>query len=243
MRYFLELSYKGTNYCGWQRQPNAMSIQEKIETALSTILREQISIVGCGRTDAGVHASFYVAHFDYEGEKVLSEDFVYHLNCILPKDICIRKIQQSPDQKHARFDAKSREYTYYLLCEKNPFNNELVWQYRGGNLDKALMNVAASYLLNFNDFETFSKVGSDNKTNICKVSFAQWKEQDNMLIFTIRSDRFLRNMVRSIVGTLVDVGRGKISHEEFKKILESKDRNKASSSAAAQGLYLSAVEY
>ncbi|MFI3330447.1 MAG: tRNA pseudouridine(38-40) synthase TruA [Rikenellaceae bacterium] len=240
MRYKLELSYKGTAYCGWQRQPNAMTVQEKIENALSLLLRQDISITGCGRTDTGVHASHYVAHFDFEGS--LKPDFVYHLNCVLPEDICIKKNEHTSDDFHARFNAKNREYTYKLLVEKNPFLRELTWQYRM-DLDINKMNIAASYLLIFNDFETFSKVGSDNKTTLCKVTKAHWKRQDNTLTFTICADRFLRNMVRSIVGTLVDVGRGKISPQDFKKILESKDRSKASSSAAAQGLYLSKIEY
>lgn len=242
MRYFIYLSYKGTKYFGWQRQPNVSTVQESIETALSTILRQPISLTGCGRTDTGVHASYYVAHFDTADRENLDSDFIYHLNCFLDQDIAIQKIEEVGTEAHARFDAKEREYTYHILLSKNPFNRDLTWQYQG-QLDIEKMNFAASYLLTHSDFETFSKVGSDNKTTICKVFKAQWKQNNDSLIFTIRADRFLRNMIRSIVGTLFDVGRGKISPDDFLQILESQDRSKASSSAPAQGLFLSDIKY
>lgn len=242
MRYFIHLSYKGTNYCGWQRQPDVMTVQARLETALSTLLRQPIALTGCGRTDTGVHASYYVAHFDTVEKENLAKDFVYHLNCFLAQDIAIKTITEVSDNAHARFDAKRREYTYHILLNKNPFNRDLTWQYLG-SLDIDSMNRAAKHLLTHSDFETFSKIGSDNKTTICKVFKAEWTKQDDSLYFNICADRFLRNMVRSIVGTLVDVGRGKISADDFLNILESKDRSKASSSAPAQGLFLSNIEY
>ncbi len=238
MRYFIELSYKGTAYCGWQRQPNAITVQQTIEEALSKILRGEILITGCGRTDSGVHASFYIAHF--ESDAFVGGDIVYHLNCMLPSDIAIHKIYQT--ELHARFDAKTREYTYQVLIEKNPFSKELTWQYRA-DLDIEAMNQAAEYLLSHDDFETFSKVGSDNKTTICNVSYAKWTREGNSLTFVIRSDRFLRNMVRSIVGSLVDVGRKKITPEKFSEVLYSHNRALACSSAPRSGLFLSSVEY
>lgn len=242
MRYFIELSYRGTSYCGWQRQPNALTVQEVIEKSLSTLLREPITIVGAGRTDTGVHASYYVAHFNYDDDISLKKDFKYHLNCHLPDDITIHNIKQVADNANARFDARQREYRYYILVEKNSFNKEFTWQYRT-NLDEQKMNDAAALLLTHSDFATFSKLGSDNKTTLCKISHAQWERDGSSLIFTIRADRFLRNMVRSIVGTLVDVGRGKLSVEEFGEIMRSGDRSKASASAPAQGLFLSNISY
>lgn len=242
MRYFIELSYKGTAYCGWQRQPNAPSVQETIEKSLSTLLREPIDIVGAGRTDTGVHASYYVAHFDSSIDVDLRPDFKYHLNCHLPDDITIRNIRHVADEAHARFDAREREYKYYILIEKNSFNRELTWQYRS-DLDEVQMNIAADMLLHHSDFATFSKLGSNNKTTTCKVFHASWERDGKSLTFTIRADRFLRNMVRSIVGTLVDVGRGKLSAEQFRTILESGDRAQASASAPAQGLFLTNVTY
>lgn len=242
MRYFIELSYKGTAYCGWQRQPNAPSVQETIERSLTTLLRQPITIVGAGRTDTGVHASFYIAHFECDTNLDLRQDFKYHLNCHLPEDITIHAIRHVADDAHARFDARQREYKYYILTEKNSFNRELTWQYRS-DLDIEKMNAAAATMLTHNDFATFSKLGSDNKTTLCKIYVASWERQGNSLTFTIRADRFLRNMVRSIVGTLVDVGRGKLSAEQFQAIMESGDRSQASASAPAQGLFLTDVTY
>ena len=243
MRYFLELAYKGTAYNGWQRQNNAPSLQQTIEVSLSKLLRHEISIIGAGRTDSGVHASFYVAHFD--AEKVISDNvaFVYHLNAILPHDIAISEIYCVSDEAHARFDALSREYKYYILPHKDPFTRDLIWQYYR-DLDVDEMNIAAQSLLKHIDFTTFSKLHSNNKTNICHVTHAEWVvDSSNKLTFTIRSDRFLRNMIRAIVGTMVDVGRGKISAMKFEEILIAKDLSKASGSAPAKGLYLSNITY
>lgn len=247
MRYFLELSYKGTAYNGWQKQPDAPSVQETIEKALSALLREEITITGAGRTDTGVHAAYYTAHFDtatdIESNFRSGKDFIYHLNSILPNDIAVSNIIRVPDDAHARFDAVEREYRYHILLLKDPFRRETTWQYYIP-LDIKKMNEAASYLLEAEEFTAFSKLHSANKTDICNVTHARWEEKPNgELVFTIRSDRFLRNMVRSVVGTLVDVGRGKINAEQFAAVLRSKDRAQAGGSAPSQGLFLTDVIY
>lgn len=241
MRYFIELSYSGSNYCGWQRQNNAPTVQESIEKALSTLLRTPIEITGAGRTDTGVHASHYVAHFDSE---TLDVDWLkYKLNVLLAKDIAINKIYQVSDDAHARYDASMREYTYIIEQAKNPFNPHTAWYYSGA-LDFDAMNRAAAYLCHHSDFTTFAKLGSDNKTNICSVTHAEWQRRgDSQLVFTIRADRFLRNMIRAIVGTLVDVGRGRYTPEEFDEIVACKTLSRSSSSAPAQGLFLSDIRY
>lgn len=243
MRYFLELSYKGTAYNGWQRQNNAPSLQETIELSLSKLLRQDISILGAGRTDSGVHASFYVAHFDSCNAIEETNAFAYHLNAILPQDIAISKVYAVSNDAHARFDALSREYKYYILLHKDPFTRELSWQYYR-DLDIEAMNNAADSLLRHIDFTTFSKLHSNNKTNICHVTHARWVlDSSNKLTFTIRSDRFLRNMIRAIVGTMVDVGKGKITPHQFEEILISKELSRSSGSAPARGLYLSNITY
>ncbi|MFI3303288.1 MAG: tRNA pseudouridine(38-40) synthase TruA [Rikenellaceae bacterium] len=243
MRYFIELCYNGTNYCGWQRQPDAPTVQESIEKALSILLRTTTSIVGAGRTDTGVHASFYVAHFDVEGDAIDPKWLTYKLNILLPHDIAIKHIYEVAADAHARFDAKEREYTYILEPRKNPFTRHTSWQYNTA-LDIDAMNRAAGYLLTHSDFTTFAKLGSGNTTNICDVRHAQWEIQSNgAWHFTIRADRFLRNMIRAIVGTLVDVGRGRYTPEEFNEIVEKRDLSKASTGAPAQGLFLSNVKY
>lgn len=242
MRYFVELSYKGTRYNGWQIQKNAPSVQQTIQEAISTLLRETIEIVGAGRTDTGVHAAFYIAHFDAGQAIGDCEGFAYHLNSLLPEDIAVSAVYPVADDAHARFDALEREYKYYILDHKDPFRRETTWQYYVP-LDIDAMNAACRHLLEAEDFTTFSKLHSNNKTNICNVMTAKWEEADGGLVFTIRADRFLRNMVRSIVGTLADVGRGKISEERFGIILNSRDRSLASGSAPARGLFLTDVTY
>lgn len=242
MRYFAELGYKGTSYRGWQRQADSPSVQGAIEHALSTLLRAEIPITGAGRTDTGVHASYYVAHFDMPVETDDPASFLYHLNSILPHDIAIYSLTPVAEDAHARFDAVEREYKYYVARYKDPFRRDTAWIYLP-HLDVESMNLAAESLLSAEDFTTFSKLHSGNKTNICKVSRAVWERTEEGLVFTIRADRFLRNMVRSIVGTLVDVGRGKISPDEFSDILASQDRSLASGSAPAQGLFLNDVRY
>ena len=242
MRYFIEIAYNGKNYHGWQIQPDAITVQEVVEKCFSTLLRKPIQVTGAGRTDAGVHAKQLVAHVDIEMVNDL-QDFVYRLNSFLPKDIAINNIFPVKEQAHARFDAVLREYQYVISLHKNPFLQDFSYQlYNQPNVKK--MNEAARMLLNFSDFQCFSRSNTDVKTYICKVQNAVWEEKDdNLLVFTITADRFLRNMVRAIVGTLLDVGYNKITTEDFKTILNSKDRTKAGASAPANGLYLTKVKY
>lgn len=243
MRYFAELSYKGTAYCGWQRQPNARSVQQTIEEALTTILRESIEVVGAGRTDTGVHAAFYVAHFDTSRKIDNPESVVYHLNALLPEDVAFRAIYPVADDAHARFDATEREYRYYIQRHKDPFTRATTWQL-SAPLDIEAMNRAAHTLLTTEDFTTFAKLGSNNTTNICHITRAEWVEIEcGMIVFIFRANRFLRNMVRAVVGTLVDVGRGKITPEQFEEIVASRDLSRSSSSAPASGLFLTDVKY
>lgn len=243
MRYFAELSYKGSAYCGWQRQPNAPSVQQTIEEALSTILRESVEVVGAGRTDTGVHAAFYVAHFDTTKEIADTDSFVYHLNALLPEDVAFGRIYVVADDAHARFDATEREYRYYVERRKNPFTRATSWQLTTP-LDVEAMNRAAQVLLQTDDFTTFAKLGSNNTNNICHIFRAEWVEIEcGMVVFIFRANRFLRNMVRAVVGTLVDVGRGKITPEEFADIVASRDLSRSSSSAPAGGLFLTDVKY
>ena len=243
MRYFAELSYKGTSYCGWQRQPNARSVEQTIEEALTTLLREEIDIVGAGRTDTGVHAAFYVAHFDTSRPIDKPEDFVYHLNSLLPEDVAFRRIYPVADDAHARFDATEREYRYYIQTHKDPFTKQTTWQLTVP-LNLEAMNEAAKVLLATEDFTTFAKLGSNNTNNICHIFRAEWVEIEcGMVVFIFRANRFLRNMVRAVVGTLVDVGRGKITPAEFAEIVASRDLSRSSSSAPASGLFLTDVKY
>ena len=242
MRYFLELRYDGAAYCGWQRQPDAPTVQQTIEQALSKLLRHSVEIVGAGRTDTGVNASYYVAHFDTDAE-FDTKQLLYKVNLVLPHDISVESITLVPGEAHARFDAREREYTYYISTVKNPFRRHSAWiNYQPLDVDK--MNEAAKSLLEYSDFTSFAKLNSNNKTNICRIMVAEWvPEEGGVLRFTIRADRFLRNMVRSIVGTLVDVGRGRYTVEEFRAIVEAKDLSRSSAGAPAQGLFLSDVVY
>ena len=242
MRYFIELRYDGTAYCGWQRQPDTLTVQGTIEDKLSMLLRTPIEIVGAGRTDTGVNASFYVAHFDHDKALDCSQ-LVYKLNKVLPADIAIQRIYEVEPTKHARFDATMRQYTYYLTTHKAPFRRFSAWHF-AVDLDIEKMNQAAHTLTQHDDFTSFAKLNSNNKTNICHVSHAQWDVlEDGTLRFTIRADRFLRNMIRAIVGTLVDVGRGRYSVEEFEDIIVAKDLSRSSAGAPACGLFLSDVRY
>ena len=242
MRYFVELRYDGAAYCGWQRQPDMPTVQQTIEQALTKLLRKQTEIVGAGRTDTGVNASYYVAHFDTDSQ-IDSTLVLYKLNMMLPKDIAVFSISAVSETAHARFDALEREYTYFISQTKNPFRRHSAWLYYV-QLDIDAMNEAAAKLMNYSDFTSFAKLNSNNKTNICRIMDAHWSvEDDGILRFTIRADRFLRNMVRSIVGTLVDVGRGRYSVEEFCKIVEARDLRLSSAGAPAQGLFLSDVVY
>ncbi len=242
MRYFIEIAYNGKNYHGWQIQPDAVTVQEVVEKCFSTLLRKQIQVTGAGRTDAGVHAKQMFAHIDVEKIPNLG-NFIYRMNSFLPKDIAIKNVFPVKEQAHARFDAVLREYQYLIALHKNPFLQDFSCQlHNKPNVKK--MNEAASMLLNFSDFQCFSRSNTDVKTYLCKVKNAFWEEKDdNLLVFTITADRFLRNMVRAIVGTLLDVGYNKITTEDFKAILNSKDRTKAGASAPAHGLYLTKVKY
>lgn len=241
MRYFLEISFKGTPFHGWQEQPNAVSVQSSIEKALSTLLRCPTKIVGAGRTDAGVHAKQMFAHFDSE-KNIDKTDLKHKLNSFLSKDIAIHNIYNVKNDAHARFDAIWRSYEYHIHQEKNPFLNELSWFY-SKKLDIDEMNKAVKSLLFYKDFKSFSKTKTDVKTYICTIDEAYWEIDDRQLIFHITANRFLRNMVRSIVGTLINVGLHKISYDDFIKIIEAKDRTKAGFSVPAQGLYLSKIIY
>lgn len=241
MRYFLELSYNGKAYHGWQNQPNAISVQEIIEKALSTLLRETIAIVGAGRTDAGVHAKQMFAHFDTEQE-FEAESFKFKLNSFLPKDIAIHDIFKVTEVAHARFDALSRTYLYRICLEKDAFNFDNVY-FLKSDLDLDKMNEASKLLFNYTDFECFSKTNTDVNTFNCKIKQAQWTQNENELHFIIKADRFLRNMVRAIVGTMINIGVGKIEVDDLHNIIKSKNRSKAGFSVPAHALYLTKIEY
>ncbi|WP_299278833.1 tRNA pseudouridine(38-40) synthase TruA [uncultured Psychroserpens sp.] len=240
MRFFIELSYNGKAYHGWQNQPDAISVQEVLENALSILLKQTISIVGAGRTDAGVHASQMFAHFDTEED--FPEHFIFKLNSFLPKDIAITAIFRVTEEAHARFDALSRTYHYRLSTQKNVFNFDYAYALQK-QLDMDLMNKACDILLQYNDFQCFSKVNTDVKTYTCKLMKARWTVENNELLFTVKADRFLRNMVRAIVGTLINIGLGKIELEHLHSIIKSKNRSEAGFSVPAHGLYLTSIEY
>ena len=242
-RYFIYLAYEGTNYHGWQVQPNGVSVQECLQKALSTLLRLEIEVVGAGRTDAGVHARLMVAHFDFENNIADLTLLADKLNRILPPDISVYRVCEVNPEAHARFDAISRTYKYYITSVKSPFNRHLKCRIHGV-LDYELMNRAAQVLFDYTDFTSFSKLHTDVKTNNCRIMHAEWvKEDETTWVFTIKADRFLRNMVRAIVGTLVEVGRGKLSIEEFRKVIEQKDRCKAGASVPGHALFLVDIEY
>ena len=241
MRYFIELSYLGTHYHGWQTQPNAITVQQTVEKALSLLLRYPIKITGAGRTDTGVHARQMFAHFDTTIPFNPSE-LTYKLNSFLPEDIAIHQIFSVHPQIHARFDAISRSYSYYIHQRKNPFLNKTSWYFKK-KLDIEKMNMASNILLSYTDFKSFSKVHTDVKTYICHIKTARWKQTDQQLVFSITADRFLRNMVRAIVGTLIDVGTGRTSIDEFIKIIELRNRNNAGFSVPAKGLFLEKIAY
>lgn len=242
MRYFTQLAYFGKNYHGWQKQPNAISVQEEIENKLCILLKKPVEVIGCGRTDTGVHAKQYYLHLDLD-EAIDTEKICFKLNALLPKDISIISIFEVPKELHARFSAISRQYEYWISTKPNPFAVDQSYLYTKP-LDIHAMNGAAKLLLSYNDFECFSKVHTDVKTFICKITHAQWEiKANNFLVFTIEADRFLRNMVRAIVGTLLDIGSGKLSLIDFENILKSKNRSEAGMSAEARGLFLSKVIY
>lgn len=245
-RYFIELSYLGTHYHGWQIQPNAMTVQEKINEALEILFRKPQMINGCGRTDTGVHAKEFFAHIDLDMSEVKFplDQLAYKLNSILPYDIAIHRIFEVDSAAHARFDASSRTYEYHVTTRKDPFRKDLSYLLPYRDLDFQLMNQAAEILFEYQDFECFSKTGTDVNTFNCKVMKAHWrKSEEDLWIFTIQADRFLRNMVRAIIGTLMEVGRGNMSLEAFRQVIESKNRSNAGWSVPGQALFLSKVEY
>lgn len=241
MRYFIELSYNGKKYHGWQIQPDVISIQEKLNFTVSTVLQEKIEVVGAGRTDTGVHAAQMFAHFDTKNE--LKGDITYKLNSLLPHDIIVHEVFSVDTEKHARFNAISRSYEYKIWLGRNPFLLDFSWQLHSQNLNVDLMNAAAKLLLEYTDFQTFSKVKTDVHTYNCDITEAIWKQNGKELVFHITANRFLRNMVRAIVGTLVDVGLGKITKDDFRKIIESKNRSNAGLSVPAKGLFLTNINY
>ncbi|AUP80883.1 tRNA pseudouridine(38-40) synthase TruA [Flavivirga eckloniae] len=241
MRYFIELSYNGGAYHGWQNQPKDISVQEVIEKALSMLLKDAIAIMGAGRTDTGVHASQMFAHFNTQ-VAFNETDLVFKLNSFLPKDIAIRDIFKVKDEAHARFDAISRTYLYRIALKKDvfSFNNTFFVKQ---NLDVDKMNEASEILLKYKDFQCFSKSNTDVKTYYCDIMKAVWTLENNELHFVIKADRFLRNMVRAIVGTMINIGLGKIDVEDLHTIIKSKNRSEAGFSVPAHGLYLKQVEY
>ncbi len=244
-RYFIRLSYAGTNYNGWQAQENTPNtIQQVLQVMMSQLLQEKIEILGCGRTDTGVHAENYYAHFDSSICDLHADPklWLYKFNKVLPNDIVIFEIIPVDEKAHARFDATKRTYEYRIHTKKDAFNNNTSC-YVPTELSIEAMQKASDYLLTVSDFSSFAKLNAQLKNNNCVVSEAVWKVEGNKLIFTISANRFLRNMVRAIVGTLIEVGRNKISLEEFKTIAEKHNRSDAGFSAVAQGLFLTNIVY
>jgi len=243
MRYFLKLAYRGEAFHGWQSQPNAVSVQQVVEHALQTVLRVPVQIVGAGRTDAGVNARTMYAHFNSDRSPNFFKGTLTSLNHLVGRDIVIYDIIPVPDNAHARFDATSRTYKYFVTYLKDPFRGKLAW-YCHRRLDVALMNKAAAELLQVTDFTSFAKLHSDAKTNICDVTLAHWEQDgEDGLVFTITADRFLRNMVRAVVGTLVDVGKGIMSLSDFERVIDAKDRCSAGTSMPGEALFLWDVTY
>ena len=240
MRFFIKISYRGAKYHGWQVQPNANTIQSEINKALSTILDSKISIIGASRTDTGVHANVTYAHFDCP---IIFDykEIVLKLNGFLPKDIVIHDIFQVDQQANSRFDAISRTYNYYIIQYKSAFKRDAYFFYKPLNIDE--MNFACQHLLGEHDFTSFAKSHTQTKTNICNVTYANWTQVEEQIIFTITANRFLRNMVRAIVGTMLDIGVGKLSHQDIQKIFFKKDRSSAGYSVPACGLFLDDINY
>ena len=252
MRYFMQLSYRGANYHGWQYQPHDISVQQVLEEKLAVLMRREVAVTGAGRTDAGVNAAMMVAHFDVDQEIADPERLVRGLNGLLPRDIAVQRVYRVADSLHARFDAIARTYKYFAHTSRSAFLDRVSWRCHP-SLDFEAMNVAAALLPQYSDFTSFSKLHTDVKTNICRVTRAEWSRVDtnldlpgftgNRWVFTITADRFLRNMVRAIVGTLVDVGCHKITVEEFALIIERKDRGAAGTSMPGHALYLWHIAY
>jgi tRNA pseudouridine38-40 synthase len=244
MRYFIECAYKGTNYCGWQIQKNALTVQEVIEKALTILLKKPTEITGSSRTDTGVHAVQQISHFDIDNEIADTINLVYRMNKILPFDISVSKIFKVADDYHSRFKAISRKYQYRISIKKNPFQKGLFYEFNG-DLNIKLMNEACQILFKYIDYQCFSKINTDVFTFNCTIEEARWEEYSDggMLVFHIKANRFLRGMVRAIVGTLLEVGSGRLTLEDFEQIILSKNRKKAGRAVPAEGLFLMEVNY
>jgi tRNA pseudouridine38-40 synthase len=242
-RYFIFLSYRGTSYHGWQSQPNSVTVQDILEDSLTKTLSENIKVTGAGRTDAGVHAKYFCAHFDsVQNNLDIKKNFVFKLNRFLPIDISVESLRKVRNDASARFSAISRTYKYYISTVKDPFVLDSSWHLHG-DIDVKAMNDAALVLFDYTDFTSFSRLHTDTKTNNCRIMQASWTVEGNMLVFTIKADRFLRNMVRAIAGTMAEIGAGKLNSEDFRSIIEKKDRCSAGKSAPAKGLFLVDIEY
>ena len=239
MRFFIKISYLGTNYYGWQIQPNQNTIQEQINIALSVILKANINVTGAGRTDTGVHAKIMYAHFDCS--VIINRSIIDKINGVLPRDIVVHEIFQVKENIHSRFDAKSRTYTYSIINKKNPFNNFSYLVYK--KIDVSAMNKACVFLIGCQDFTSFSKKNTQTYTNDCNIYFAKWHYKEDELIFTIKANRFLRNMVRAIVGTLLQIGEGKRNPNDLQDIIKAKNRNCAGPSVPPFPLFLTDIEY
>ncbi|CAN5465652.1 tRNA pseudouridine(38-40) synthase TruA [soil metagenome] len=240
MRFFLELSYKGSRYAGFQVQDNAPTVQLEIEKALQVFYRQTIKLTGSSRTDSGVHARQNYFHFD--ADIAIDEKHIYNLNAILPNDIFIRRIFSVGDDQHCRFHAKHRLYHYYICQQKDVFAQDVCWHYPY-KLDIDKLNNAAKLLMQYQDFTSFSKRNTQTHTKLCKLSVSEWEVEGNMLVYKVQSNRFLRGMVRALVATQLQVGRGKISLEDFAKIMDAKNCSKADFSAPPHGLFLMEVGY
>lgn len=241
MRYLARLKYNGSEFCGWQIQPNSLTVQAVIEQKLSMLLNHDVKVVGCGRTDAGVHANDFYLHFDSKSIESDLNQLKYKWNSVLPPSIAITELRKVSIEFHARFSAVSREYKYYIKLDKDPFKGNSWWVRQP--LDIKSMEIASTFLLNYKDFTSFSKLHTDVKTNLCVINQVDIKQVKSHITITIRANRFLRNMVRAIVGTLVEIGLGKRAAEEMKLIIEAKDRGVAGSSAPAKGLFLNQIIY
>ena len=247
-RYFITFSYDGTRYHGWQIQPNGDSVQARLQDALSTLLREAVSVTGAGRTDTGVHARMMVAHFDTEArfeaeEGINGAQLAYKLNRLLPYDITVEKVEKVSSELHARFSATARTYHYYIHTKKDPFRRAYSCELHYA-LDFAKMNEAAQVLTTYEDFGAFCKAGADVKTTLCHVTRAQWiQTSPTTWYFEITANRFLRNMVRAVVGTLIEVGRGRMSLEAFRRVIEGKQRSDAGESMPGNALFLENIDY
>lgn len=241
-RYFITLAYNGKNYVGWQVQPNGTGVQEVLQGALSTILRDKVEVVGAGRTDSGVHARKMIAHFDWEEADFSSDNLLRKLNNFLPKDISISSIREVRPDAHARFSAISRTYRYYVTTVKDPFRHEFTYRVRY-HLNIQMMNALCSVIQQYRDFTSFSKLHTDVKTNNCKIEYAGWDRVGEEYVFTIKADRFLRNMVRAIVGTLLEAGRGRLDERGLRRVIEAKNRSVAGDSVPGNALFLEDVSY